>query len=40
MENRKEMVELSGALSVPVIVIDDEIVVGWDEGKVRRLLGL
>lgn len=34
------MIEVSSALSVPVIVIDDEVIVGWDEGKVRKALGM
>lgn len=37
---KKEMIEISGALAVPVIVIDEEVIVGWDEGKVRKALGL
>lgn len=40
MEYRREMVEVSGALSVPVIVIDDTVIVGWDERKVRTALGI
>ncbi len=34
------MIEVSGALSVPVIIIDGEIIIGWNEGKVRELLGV
>ena len=34
------MIELTGQMGVPVIKIDDDIVIGFDEGKVRELLGL
>lgn len=34
------MIEISGALAVPVIVIDGEVIVGWDEVRVRRALGV
>lgn len=37
-EKRKEMVQKSGQMGVPVIMIDDEIIVGFDEGKLRELL--
>lgn len=37
---RMEMVEKSGQMGVPVIFIGDEMVVGFDEGKVKELLGL
>ena len=39
-ERRNEMVEKSGQMGVPVIMIDDEIIVGFDEAKIRELLGL
>jgi len=39
-EKRKEMVALTGQMGVPVIKIGDDIVVGFDEGKVRELLGM
>lgn len=38
MDNRKEMLELSGALSVPVIVIDGEVFIGWNEPLIRKKL--
>mgnify|MGYP003875646933 CR=1 FL=1 len=39
LENREEMIRISGALSVPVIVIDGkDVVVGWNEGLVREKL--
>lgn len=40
LEKRKEMVEKSGQMGVPVIAIDDDIVVGFDEEQVAGLLGL
>ena len=37
---RQEMIELTGQMGVPVIKIDDDIVIGFDEGKVRELLAV
>ena len=34
----KEMTEKSGQMSVPVTIIDDEIVVGFDQGRLDKLL--
>ena len=34
----EEMVKISGQMSVPVIVIGDEVVVGFDQAKLERLL--
>lgn len=39
-ERRKEMMEKSGQLGVPVIFVDDEMVIGFDEAKLKSLLGL
>jgi glutaredoxin 3 len=36
----EEMVEKTGAMGTPVIIIGDEIIRGWDRGKVSRLLNL
>ena len=36
----KEMVEKSGQMSVPVTDVDGEVVVGYDTGKLKKLLGL
>ena len=33
-----EMVEKSGQMSVPVITIDDEVIVGFDREKIKRAL--
>lgn len=38
-ENRKELVSM-GLRSVPVLIIDDEVVVGFDQDKIDSLLGL
>ena len=38
MEARKEMVEKSGQLGVPVIIIDGEVTVGFDKDKIEELL--
>ena len=36
----REMIEKSKQMGVPVIIIDDEIVVGFDQAKLDELLGL
>jgi glutaredoxin 3 len=36
---RQEMIEMTGQLGVPVIRIGNDVIVGFDEGKVRELLG-
>lgn len=38
-EKRKEMVDMTGQMGVPVIRIGDDVVVGFDEAKVKELLG-
>ncbi len=40
LEKRKEMVSKSGQMGVPVIVIGDEFIVGFNKPKVVQLLGL
>jgi len=40
MSKRKEMIEKSDQMGVPVIIIGDEIVVGFNQPKVAKLLGL
>jgi len=39
-EKRNEMVEKSGQMGVPVIVVGDQIIVGFDEGKIKEILGM
>jgi glutaredoxin 3 len=36
----QQMVEKSGQMGVPVIEIDDQVVVGFDEGRVKEMLGM
>lgn len=36
----QEMISKSGQMGVPVLDIDGEIVVGFDKGKIRKLLAL
>ena len=40
LEKRKEMVEKSGQMGVPVIIIDDKTIVGFNKPEVAKLLGL
>ncbi len=40
LEKRKEMVEKSGQMGVPVITIDESLVVGFDKPQIAKLLGL
>lgn len=37
-EKRQEMIEMTGQMGVPVIRIGDDVVVGFDEGKLKELL--
>ncbi len=39
-EKRKEMVEKSGQMGVPVIFIGEEMMVGFDKEKLSSLLGI
>jgi len=39
-DKRNEMVEKSGQMGVPVIVIGEQIIVGFDEDKVKEILGM
>lgn len=36
----KEMVDKSGQMGVPVIEIDGQIIVGFDEEEIRKALGI
>ena len=40
LEKRKEMMDRSGSLGVPVIVIGGEVIVGFDQPRVSSLLGI
>jgi len=39
MEARKELVSL-GSRATPTIVVDDEVIIGFDRGKLSTLLGV
>lgn len=38
IEKRKEMIDMTGQMGVPVIRIGDDVIVGFDEAKVKELL--
>ena len=40
LEKRKEMIEKSRQMGVPVITIGDEIIVGFDEERLRQTLAV
>lgn len=37
---RDELLARTGRLAVPVITVGDEVVVGFDRGRLKRLLGI
>ncbi len=39
-DKRKEMVEQSGQMGVPVIVIENDLIIGFNKPKIAQLLGL
>jgi len=39
-QKRNEMVEITGQMGVPVIQVDDEVIVGYDRGTLSTMLGL
>lgn len=39
-DKRKEMIDKTGQLGVPVIDIDGEIMVGYEQGQLAKLLGI
>lgn len=40
VERRQEMIEKSGQMGVPVIAVEDKIMVGFDEQELSKMLGL
>ena len=40
LDKRAEMVDMTGQMGVPVIRIGDDVVIGFDEAKVKELLGV
>lgn len=39
-EKRQEMIDMTGQMGVPVIQIDDDVIIGYDEDKLKELLDL
>ncbi len=39
-EKRTEMIDMTGQMGVPVIKIGDDVVIGFDEAKLKELLKL
>jgi len=40
IEKRKEMLEKTGQMGVPVIVIDEKVIIGYDPMSMSRALGI
>ena len=40
MTRRSEMLEKSGQMGVPVIIIDNQVIIGFDKPKISGALGL
>lgn len=40
LAKRQEMVQKSGQMGVPVILVDDEVIVGFNEPRLAELLGV
>ncbi len=38
IEKRKEMVDLTGQMGVPVIKIGEEIIIGFDQNRIEEIL--
>jgi glutaredoxin 3 len=38
-EKAKELVQKSGQMAVPVILVDDQVVVGFNQARLDQLLG-
>lgn len=39
-DKRQEMIEMTGQMGVPVIRIDNDVIVGFDEDKIKELLSV
>jgi glutaredoxin-like YruB-family protein len=39
-DKRAEMIEKSGQMGVPVIYIGDDLIIGFNEPKIKKLLGM
>lgn len=40
LEKRKEMIDKSEQMGVPVIFVDNEMTIGFDRGRLSELLGI
>lgn len=40
IERRREMMTKSGQLGVPVILVDDQVIVGFDKSRLTQLLSI
>ncbi|OHA17811.1 MAG: NrdH-redoxin [Candidatus Taylorbacteria bacterium RIFCSPHIGHO2_01_FULL_46_22b] len=40
LKRRQEMVEKSGQMGVPVITVGDDVIVGFDEPRLKELVGV
>lgn len=40
MDKRSEMIDMTGQMGVPVIRVNDDVIVGFDEDKLKELLGV
>lgn len=39
-EAQEELVRRTGQMAVPVILVDDEVIVGFDRARLEHLLGI
>lgn len=37
---REELIAKTSRMAVPVITVDEEVIVGFDRGRLKRLLGI
>lgn len=37
---RQELIAKTGRMAVPVILVDDKVVIGFDRGRLQLLLGI
>lgn len=40
LEKRQEMIQKSGQMGVPVIFVGDEMIIGFDQGRLSSTLGI
>jgi glutaredoxin len=40
VEARERLKKLTGRMATPMITVDDEIIAGFDRGRLQRLLGV